>query len=86
MEDIKEFFKRPETRKAIFLSLWVALILVAVDMIRRAIELLVNWYFLGAKIEDVVNSYGYLVGALAAEVIIMWFIHRTAYPGNFSGP
>ena len=70
------FFEKFETKKALFLSFLIALVLIGIEAIRKFIELIVNLAFYGATIESVIESYGYVVGLLIAVLILFYFTHK----------
>ena len=59
------FFEKLNIRTAMFLSFLIALVLLAIEAIRKVIELIVNMLY-GATVESVIDSYGYVIGLLVA--------------------
>jgi len=73
---IKEFLDRPSVKKDLFLAFFVALILLAIEGIRKAIELIINQVFYGATIKDITDNYSFTIGYLIAILITIYFIKK----------
>lgn len=73
---IKEFFKKPGIRKNLLLSLIVALVLIAIESIRKAVEIIVNMVFYKATYKDLTDSYAYFVGSFVAIIILIFYIYK----------
>lgn len=74
MKKEEKIFKNPEMNKAMFISLLVAIILLAIEAIRYAITLIIDMIIYGASFDKAVGSYSYAFGLLVAILILGYFI------------